>query len=301
MLFQGTITALVTPFREGKVDLEALESLVERQIAGGVDGLVVCGTTGEAATLTDEEYEEVVGKVVEKAAGRVPVIAGTGTNSTARTLQNTARAARLGVDGVLVVTPYYNKPTQEGLYRHFRAVAEAVDLPVVLYNVPSRTGCNLAPRTAARLAELENVVALKEASGSWQQIYDVIDSCGDRIAILSGDDALAFPAICAGAQGVVSVASNVVPEQMAALVRAARKGELAKARELHYVLLPLFRALFVETNPIPAKKALALLGLCTPEVRLPLWEMAEDSARLVEQVLADLELLGKGTRSAGSE
>ena len=290
-MFQGTITALVTPFRDGKVDTEALAALTERQVAAGVDGIVVCGTTGEAATLTTEEYEHVVRTVVETVGHRIPVIAGTGTNSTDRTIQATRRAKALGVDAALVVTPYYNKPTQEGLYRHYASVAESAGLPIVLYNVPSRTGCNLAPETASRLAELEEVVALKEASGNWNQIYDVIDRCGDRLSILSGDDALTMPMLLAGAQGVVSVTSNVVPEQMAEMVRAARNAEVAKARELHYQLLPLMRALFLETNPIPAKKALALLGLCSEEVRLPLWEMSPDAAEKLRSTMADLDLL----------
>ena len=290
-MLSGTITALVTPMHDGEVDLDALRRLVRRQLDAGVDGLVPCGTTGEAATLNQSEYDTVVKTVVEETAGAVPIIAGTGTNSTDRVIELTKRAATLGAAAALVVTPYYNKPTQEGLYQHYKKVADEGGLPIVLYNVPGRTGCNLLPQTVARLADLAEIIAIKEASGSIDQLYDVIMGCGDKLDVLSGDDALAFPSICSGARGVVSVTSNVVPDRMSQMVQAALDGNVIKARELHYQLLDLFRAMFFETNPISVKTAMGLMGLMDPELRLPLWSMNPQAKGRLEQVLRSNRLL----------
>ncbi len=294
MKLQGTFTALVTPMREGTVDMKTFEALLERQIAAGIQGLVVCGTTGEAATLTQDEYESLVRATVKAAAGRLPVIAGTGSNDTRSTILRTKQVRDWGVDAALVVTPYYNKPTQEGLYHHYERLASEAGLPMVLYNVPGRTGANLAPGTTARLADIDEIVALKEASSDWSQLYDDIRLCAHRIDILSGNDDLAFPAICAGAAGVISVASNVIPEAMNAMVQAALQGNLAEARKLHYHHLDLMRALFFETNPAPAKQAMAFMGLMSPEVRLPLWEMRPENAQRLQAVLQDLNLIPPG-------
>ncbi|MCD6496982.1 MAG: 4-hydroxy-tetrahydrodipicolinate synthase [Deltaproteobacteria bacterium] len=284
-MLSGTITALVTPMRDEKVDLDALKRLVRRQLDAGVDGLVPCGTTGEAATLSRTEYDSVIETVVTEVAGAVPVIAGTGTNSTNRVIETTKRTAALGATAALVVTPYYNKPTQEGLYQHYKKVADESGLPIVLYNVPGRTGCNLLPQTVARLADLPGIIAVKEASGSLDQLYDVVTGCGDKLDVLTGDDALAFPSICAGARGVVSVTSNVVPDRMSQMVQATLDGNMIKAREFHYQLLDLFRAMFFETNPIPVKTAMGLMGLMDPEIRLPLWMMSPQAKGRLEQVL----------------
>ena len=282
----GCYTALLTPFRDGRIDEPALTALVERQIAGGVAGLVPCGTTGEAPSLTSAEWDRVVGTVVATAHGRVPVLAGTGGNNTAIVIERTARARSFGADGALVVTPYYNKPTQEGLYRHFAAIAEAVDLPLVLYNVPGRTGVNLLPETVVRLAEIPGIVAIKEASGSLDQASQIVRETPAGFAVLSGDDSLTLPIMSVGGRGIVSVVSNIVPEAVSALTAACLTGDSAAARALHLALFDLCRAMFVETNPVPVKAAAALLGNCTPEVRLPLAPLSEAARRRVETALA---------------
>jgi 4-hydroxy-tetrahydrodipicolinate synthase len=282
----GCYTALITPFRDGRVDEPALAALVERQIAGGVAGLVPCGTTGEAPALTNAEWDRVVGSVVATAHGRVPVIAGTGANNTATAIERTARARSFGADGALVVTPYYNRPTQEGLYRHFAAIADAVDLPIVLYNVPGRTGVNLLPETVVRLAEIPGIVGIKEASGSMDQASQIVREAPADFVVLSGDDSLTLPMMGVGGCGVVSVVSNIVPEAVAALAAACLAGDLEAARAMHLALFDLCRAMFVETNPVPVKAAAALLGLCSPEVRLPLVPLSEAAQRRVESALA---------------
>ncbi len=288
----GTHTALVTPFvddADQSLDLAALRRLVEQQIAGGVDGLVACGTTGETATLTDAEYEAVVGTVVDAAAGRAPVIAGVGSNSTAKTLETTRKACGLGVDGVLVVTPYYNKPTQAGMKAHFRRVADASTVPVVLYNVPGRTGVNLLPATVAELARHPNVVALKEAAGSLEQVQETVRLTEFGFAVLSGEDALCVPTYAVGGRGVISVVSNVAPARTAALWRDFSAGETEKAARGQVALLPLIKALFSEPNPQPAKLAMHLIGLMTPVCRLPL-VTATDATRAA--LSAELRQLG---------
>jgi 4-hydroxy-tetrahydrodipicolinate synthase len=269
--FEGCGTALVTPFTDGgALDLRALQALVEWQIAEGIDFLVPCGSTGEAQTMDDHEREQVVATVVETAAGRVPVMAGATSNDTVRAVDETRRMCALGVDGILTATPYYNKPTQEGLRRHFLAVADASSLPVCLYNVPSRTGVNLLPATALALAAHPNIIAIKEASGDLHQIMEIIRRRPDGFAVLSGDDWLAFPVAAAGGDGLISVTSNEVPGPMTELVHLARGGDLDGARRCQYRLLPLMDANFLETNPTPVKAALALLGKVRDTLRLPL-------------------------------
>jgi len=291
-MFSGSMTALVTPFRGGEFDERAYRDLIEFQIAAGTDALVPCGTTGESATLSHAEHDRVVEVCVEAAAGRVPVIAGAGSNSTSEAVRLTRHAKEAGADAALLITPYYNKPTQEGLYRHFSHVAERVDIPVVLYNVPGRTGVNLLPETVARLAPVANVVAIKEATGDLRQVSRVIELCGDRIAVISGDDFTVLPLLAVGGKGVISVVSNVAPAEMAQLVDAFFAGDHVTAREMHYKLLPLAAALFLETNPIPAKTALGLMGRIDPELRLPLCEMGAGARERLEAALRVAGVLG---------
>ena len=276
-MFKGSIVALVTPFQNGKVDVEKLDELVEFHIAEGTDGIVPCGTTGESATLTHDEHEEGISRVIKAANGRVPVIAGTGSNSTAEALSLTKAAADAGADAALLITPYYNKPTQEGLYRYFSRIAQEVDIPQILYNVPSRTGINMVPETVIRVAEHKNVVAIKEASGSIDQSVEILR--GADIDILSGDDSLTLPLMSVGAMGVISVAANVVPRHVADMTHAMLDGNVAEARRLHMHLFPLFDVLFVETNPIPVKTALAIMEKIGPELREPMCEMAPGISR----------------------
>jgi len=284
-MFRGSFTALVTPFRGGEVDVEALEGLVEFQIAGGVSGLVPCGTTGETPAMSEEEDRLVISTVVRVANGRVPVIAGTGSNSTGMAIKYTKMAEEVGADGSLQVVPYYNKPTQEGLYRHFAAIAEATSLPLVLYNIPGRTSLTMSAETTARLAEIPNVVGTKEATHSMDMASDIRRLCGEEFAILSGDDSLTLPLVALGGDGVISVASNVAPGAVSRMVRALLDGDFATGRELHYELLPLFRALFLETNPIPVKTAASILGLCSDEMRLPLVPMSDGNLEELRRVM----------------
>lgn len=289
--FSGVITALVTPFRDGAVDEGALRRLVDEQIAGGVDGLVPVGTTGESPTLTFEEHIRVIEVVVEAVKKRVPVIAGTGSNSTREAIELSQAAREVGADGLLLVTPYYNKPGQDNLFRHFKAVVEAVPLPTVVYNVPGRTGCDLLPETLVRLCELPQVVAVKEATGSPLRAMQIIARVGDRLAVLSGDDAVAFPLFALGAKGVISVVSNVAPADMSAMWDAAAAGDWKRSRSLHYKLLPLSEGLFVEANPIPAKAALAMMGRISDELRPPLYPMSGANREKLRATLADLKLV----------
>ncbi len=284
-MFSGTFTALVTPFRNGEVDVEALEGMVEFQIQHGVSGLVPCGTTGETPAMSEAEDRVVVGTVVRIANGRVPIIAGTGSNSTDMAIKYTKMAQEVGADGSLQVAPYYNKPTQEGLYRHFAAIAESTELPLVLYNIPGRTGVTISAETIARLAEIPNIVGVKDSTLSMNMISDVIRLCGEEFDVLSGDDPMTLPLVALGGRGVISVASNVAPGAVSDMVRAVLEGEWERGRELHYELLPLFRALFVETNPIPVKTAASLLGLCSDEMRLPLVPMEGENLRALQETL----------------
>lgn len=292
-MFTGSLVAIVTPFRKGKVDERALADLIEWQIASGTNGIVPCGTTGESATLSHDEHNRVIELTVEVVRRRVPVVAGTGSNSTEEAIALTKHAKQAGADGALLITPYYNKPTQEGLYLHYQAVAEAVDLPLVLYNIPGRTGVNMLPATIARLTALPTVVGVKEGSGSVQQASDLVQMCGERLTVLAGDDALTLPMMAVGGKGVITVTANIVPAEMAALVNAFTEGKIEEARRIHFKLSPLFAALFFETNPIPVKEALSLMGKIDPELRLPLCPMAQDTREKLIRVLKDASLIAR--------
>jgi 4-hydroxy-tetrahydrodipicolinate synthase len=290
--FQGTGTAMITPFKsDGSVDEKALRRFVDFQIDGGVDMLLPCGTTGEGATLDENETDRVVQIVIEQCRRRVPVIVGAGSNSTAKAIQMTKRAKKLGADGVLSVGPYYNKPTQQGYYEHFKAIADTDDIPVIVYNVPGRTGGNIEAKTMLRLAEIPNIVAVKEASGNLGQIMDIIRDAPSEFRVLSGDDALALAIVAVGGDGVVSVVSNETPGMMSAMIDAALEGHVGKARELHYKLLPLMNVNFIESNPIPAKAALAMMGLIEENYRLPLVRIAPANREKVAKVVEELGLL----------
>jgi 4-hydroxy-tetrahydrodipicolinate synthase len=290
-MFKGVITALVTPFRGDAIDEEALRRLVDEQIRAGVDGFVPVGTTGESPTVTVEEHIRIIKIVVEETRKRVPVIAGTGANATREAIELTREARAVGADGTLQVTPYYNRPTQDGLFRHFKAIADAVPLPMLVYNVPGRTACDLLPETMARLCEVPLVVGIKEATGSAQRAAQIISRVGDRMVVLSGDDATAFPLYALGAHGCISVVSNVAPAEMAAMWDAAVAGNWNKARELHYRVFPLSEGLFIEANPIPVKAALAMMGKITDEIRAPLYPLAGVNREKVRKILADLKLI----------
>ncbi|MDY6972207.1 MAG: 4-hydroxy-tetrahydrodipicolinate synthase [Thermodesulfobacteriota bacterium] len=289
-MLKGSIVAIVTPFKEGKVDEEAYRQLIEFQIENGTSAIVPCGTTGESATLDIEEHNKVIDIAVEAVNKRVPVIAGTGGNSTSEAIELTEHARKAGADATLQVTPYYNKPTQEGLYQHFRAICEAVPLPQVLYNVPSRTSVNMLPETVARLAELSQVVAIKEASGNLGQMAEVIRLAGDKIILLSGDDNLTLPVLSIGGKGVISVVANIVPGDTSDMVRAWEVGDVNTARKLFFKLLPLCQAMFYETNPVPVKVSLALMGKIREELRLPLVPMAPSNLDRLKKALTDYGL-----------
>ena len=290
-MFTGVITAIVTPFRRGVIDEEALRSLVEDQIANGIDGLVPAGTTGESPTLTFEEHIRVIEIVIQAAQKRVPVIAGTGSNSTPEAIELSLAAKKLGADGLLQVTPYYNKPSQEGLYRHFKATVEACPLPTLLYNVPGRTGCDLLPETIARLAEVPHIVGVKEATGSALRATQIVSRVPSKFVVLSGDDATAFPLYALGAKGVISVISNVAPADMAEMWDAAAAGNWDRARALHYKLLPLSEGLFIESNPVPVKSALAMMGRIADELRAPLYPLEGANREKVRGYLTQVGLL----------
>jgi 4-hydroxy-tetrahydrodipicolinate synthase len=284
-MFEGSLVAIVTPFKNGKVDGQALKDLIERQIAGGTQGIVPCGTTGESATLSHEEHTEVISIAVEACRGRVPVLAGTGSNSTREAIELTRQAEDAGADGSLLITPYYNKPNQDGLIEHFTAVAKETRLPIILYNVPGRTAVNMLPKTVERLAKLENIVGIKEASGSLMQISEIVQRCGEGFTVLSGDDGLLWPILAVGGRGVISVTANVLPEPMARLVDAAQRGDMDGAKKAHYELLEINDVLFIDTNPIQVKTALALMGLVSDEFRLPLVPLAGEPLTRLKAVL----------------
>jgi 4-hydroxy-tetrahydrodipicolinate synthase len=286
-MFSGAFTALVTPFRNGEVDVEALENLVEFQIGQGIHGLVPCGTTGETPSMSEAEDRLVIGTVVRVAGGRVPVIAGTGSNSTDMAIKYTKMAEEEGADGSLQVSPYYNKPTQEGLYRHFAAIAESTSLPIILYNIPGRTSISISAETTARLAEIPNIVGTKEATHSMDMASDIRRLCGEDFDILSGDDSLTLPLMSLGGRGVISVAANVAPAVVSDMVNALLEGDFERGRELHYDLLPLCRALFIETNPIPVKTAASILGLCSDEMRLPMIPLAGENLDTLRRVMEE--------------
>ena len=282
-IFRGAFVAIVTPFTDGQIDEQGLVDLIEFHIANGTHGIVPCGTTGESATMSHEEHHRVVQLTVKTVAGRVPVLAGSGSNSTAEAIELTRHAKESGADGVLMVSPYYNRPSQEGIYQHYRAVAEAVAIPIILYNVPSRTSSNILPATVARLAEVPGIAGIKEATGDLNQVSEVIRLCPDDFAVLSGDDFTSMPTVLLGGTGVISVTSNVAPKDMAAMMEAALAGDLARAKELHYRRFPLMQAMFYDTNPVPAKKTLELMGkIKSGTPRLPL-------APINDQALATLQ------------
>jgi 4-hydroxy-tetrahydrodipicolinate synthase len=289
-MFRGTFTALVTPFRDGGIDVSRFEQLIETQIASGITGIVAIGTTGESPTLSHEEREQVIRVAVAKATKRCLVLAGTGSNSTEHAIADTKQAEKLGVDAALLVAPYYNKPSQEGLFRHFKAIADATSLPIMLYNIPGRCGVDVMPETVARLAKgCRNIVSIKEASGSVERVSDLRRRLPDAFTILSGDDSLTLPFMAVGAVGVVSVASNLFPSEVCALVRACESGDLKSAERLHRRLLPLFKDLFIEPNPVPVKTALGWHGAMSPQVRLPLCEMSEANQARLRQTLDEFE------------
>lgn len=290
-MFKGSIVAIVTPFTNGAVDQEKLRELVEFQITNGTDAIVPCGTTGESSTLDYDEHMDVVKIVIEQVNKRVPVIAGTGSNSTAEAIELSRKAKDAGADGVLLVTPYYNKPTQEGLVRHYTAIADAVAIPQILYNVPGRTGVNMLPDTVARLAPHKNIVAIKEATGSLQQASEILALCGDQIDVLSGDDFITFPMMACGAKGVISVLANIMPKAVADLTDAFFAGDLETARRLHLNTLKISNAMFIESNPIPVKTALGLMGKCSDEVRLPLCPMSEGNKAKLAAIMKEYQLI----------
>ncbi|NKE70526.1 4-hydroxy-tetrahydrodipicolinate synthase [Candidatus Manganitrophus noduliformans] len=292
-MFHGSIVAIVTPFKKGKVDEKAFGELIDFHLRSGTHGIVPCGTTGESATLSHEEHKRVVELAVKMAGGRIPVIAGTGSNSTEEAIAFTRHAKAAGAAGALLITPYYNKPTQEGLYQHYKAVAKGVDLPLVLYNIPGRTGVNMLPATVARLMEFDNIIGIKEGTGSLQQISDLVQLCGERLVILSGDDFTALPTMAVGGKGVISVTANIAPADMAQMIEAAERGDYGRAKKLHDQLYPLHQVMFVETNPIPVKAALALMGKCADEVRLPLWRMSDENFKKLKAALKRYGLLKK--------
>jgi len=290
-VFDGVSTALITPFRDGEVDEPTLHELVEFQIAAGVDGLVPCGSTGESATMSHAEHRRVIELVVAAARGRVPVIAGTGSNNTREAIELTRHAKEANADGALLISPYYNKPTQEGIVAHYSEIAHATDFPLVVYNIPGRTASNLLPATIARLAEIEQVVGVKEACGDLTQISDMIARCPADFTVLSGDDALTLPIIAVGGRGTISTSSNVAPAEMVDLVRSALAGDFTRARAIHQRLIPLFDVLFCETNPIPVKAAVAEAGRVGEEIRLPLTEITPPNRERLKLVMKELGLI----------
>ena len=290
--FRGAFVAIVTPNIDGQIDEQGLVDLIEFHIANGTHGIVPCGTTGESATMSHAEHHRVVELTVKTVNGRVPVVAGSGSNSTSEAIDLTKHAKAAGVDGVLMVSPYYNRPSQEGLYQHFKAVAEAVDVPIILYNVPSRTSSNVLPATVARLAAIDNIVGIKEATGSLNQVSEVIMLCPDDFAVLSGDDFTSMATVLVGGTGVISVTSNVAPRDMADMMEAALAGNLARANELHYKLFPLMQAMFYDTNPVPAKTTLHLMGkIKSAAPRLPLCSMSDDNLARLKATLTAYGLI----------
>ena len=284
-LFRGATTAMITPFHsDGSVDFDGLRKNTQHQLNNGISGLLPLGTTGETPTLSEEEKEKIVRTVVEEAGGKVPVMVGVGTNSTEKTIKNAEQAQTWGADALLVVTPYYNKPTQEGIIAHFHTVCEAVDLPVVVYNIQGRTGTNIETSTLKSVAEKENIIAVKEASGNINQMMDVLEKIPE-IAVYSGDDGMTFPLICLGGQGVISVVSNLLPRLVVEMVSEGLAGNMTRARQLHFNLLPIFKAAFIETNPCPVKYAMGQWGLAGGPVRLPLVEIKESSKKLIDSAL----------------
>ena len=291
-MFSGSMVAIVTPFdNQGKFAEETYRQLIEFQIEGGTDVIVPCGTTGESATLDFDEHEYIIKVCIDQVKKRVPVIAGTGANNTAEAIRLSENAKNMGADGLLLVCPYYNKPSQEGVFQHYKSIAEAVALPQVLYNVPGRTGINMTADTTVRLAEISNIVAIKEASGSLTQVSEILARAGDKITVISGDDFLTFPMMACGAKGVISVSANVIPDRVKAMVEATLKGDFSTARKLHLALLEFHTAMFIESNPVPVKTSLALLGMIEAGVRLPLVGMQEATLEKLKEVLRKYKVI----------
>ncbi len=289
-MFTGSCVALVTPFKAGEVDYDTLKELINWHINEGTDCIVPCGCTGEAATLESEEHKKVIKTVIKEADGRVKVMAGTGSNSTSEAVQLTAYAKKTGADGALIITPYYNKPTQEGLYRHYKKIAESVDISICLYNVPSRTGVNMLPETVRRLSEIDNITTIKEASGDVSQCAEILRICGNNITLLSGDDSLTYSLMALGGKGVISVLANVIPREVKSMVDLFLKGDAESSLKLHYKWLPLMDILFIETNPAPVKEALGIMGKIKPELRLPLVNLLDSSRAQLENVMKEVGL-----------
>jgi len=290
-MFSGSHVALVTPFRNGKVDIEKLKSLVEFHIENGTDGIVPCGTSGESATLSNDEHRLVIETVVKTARKRIKVIAGTGSNNTTEALEMTEFAKEAGSDGALLIAPYYNRPTQEGLYLHFRKIAQEIDIPLIVYNIPSRTGINILPETMVRLAKIKNIAGVKESSGSMDQISQIIMECPKEFCVLSGDDSMTLPVMAVGGKGVISVAANIVPKDVKGLVTAFSAGNVEKAKKTHMKLFPLIKALFCETNPIPVKTAMGIMGMISGELRLPLCPLSDENLSKLKKELKDYGLM----------
>ncbi len=291
-MFKGSIVAIVTPFKNGKVDEKKLRELIEFHIKNGTLGIVPCGTTGESATLSFDEHDRVIEIAIEQVKKRIPVIAGTGSNSTEEAIMLTRHAAKAGANASLQVSPYYNRPTQKGLYEHFKAIAESVDIPIILYNIASRTGVNIEPETIAKLArDCKNIVGIKEASGNLDQMSRIRQLCVEEFDLISGDDSLTLPILSIGGTGIISVVANIVPKDVAALVAEFEKGNLKIAQDIHYKLLPLIKAMFIETNPIPVKTAMGLLGMCEPDLRLPMCAMSSENLEKLKIALKEYGLL----------
>ena len=284
-MFEGVYVAIVTPFKNGNIDEEALRRLIDYQIAGGVDGVVPCGTTGESATLNHEEHDQVIRIAVGACKGKIKVLAGTGSNSTHEAIELSQSAKKAGADGLLQITPYYNKPNQEGLYQHFSSIAGNIDLPIILYNVPSRTSVNMSPETVARLAKIQNIVGIKEASGSLQSISKIINDCGKEFTVLSGDDPLLWPILAIGGKGVISVTANILPTKVVAMCKAAAKGYFIDAQTMHYELMDFIDTLFIDTNPMPVKAALHLMGKIESEVRAPLVRLSSNNLEKLKKIM----------------
>jgi 4-hydroxy-tetrahydrodipicolinate synthase len=291
-MFKGSMVAIVTPFKDGRVDEKKLRELIEFQIKNGTSGIVPCGTTGESATLSFDEHDRVIEITIEQVKKRIPVIAGTGSNSTEEAIMLTRHAAKAGADASLQVSPYYNRPTQKGLYEHFKAIANSVEIPIILYNIASRTGVNIEPETIARLArDCRNIVGVKEASGNLEQMSRIRQLCPQNFALISGDDSLTLPVLGIGGTGIISVVANIVPRDVADLVAEFERGNIKKTQEIHYKLLPLIKAMFIETNPIPVKTTMGLLGMCEPDLRLPMCAMAAENLEKLKKALEDYGLL----------
>ncbi|MFH1996381.1 MAG: 4-hydroxy-tetrahydrodipicolinate synthase [Candidatus Omnitrophota bacterium] len=290
-MFKGSMVALVTPFKDGALDEQAVRKLVDFQIAGGTSALVPCGTTGESATLSHQEHDTMVETVIDAAKKRIPVIAGSGSNNTAEAVRLTKHAKEAGADAALLISPYYNKPTQKGIYLHYKAIAEAVDIPLIIYNIASRTGINIEPDTFAALSKVKNIVGVKEASGNIDQMTWIVKKSVQRFFLISGDDALTLPVLSIGGTGVISVVANIVPKDVAAMVEHFSAGRIEEARALHYKLCGLVKSMFIETNPIPVKTAMGMMKMIDPELRLPLCSMEEENVKKLKTALEEYGLL----------